>query len=129
MAQYNRAGASLGEFEEGLYQRVKRHAVDRRSTNIRIACGSCASSHEMGHALGLGLVADPDAVMYKINQDDGLTATAADVAALERVCVSKPVDRLRVEKGVDEKGESYQHTSPSGTAIAYNETVVHSLII
>jgi hypothetical protein len=40
----------------------------------------------MGHALGLGHVTDPAAIMYRNNSGTGLATTAADLTELHRVC-------------------------------------------
>ena len=43
-------------------------------------------AHEMGHAVGIDHVGDPEAVMYKLNMGENLTATATDLAELNKVC-------------------------------------------
>ena len=86
--QYNAAGASSGEFEEGAYlsvagaQRIDIYEYGNHRELVRVL------SHELGHALSLSHVADRDAIMYKVNQGKNLSLTPADTAELGRVCAS-----------------------------------------
>ncbi len=89
--KYNQAGASTGgEFEEGEYvseagsQRIDIYEYSNRTELVRVL------AHEFGHALGLGHVADEEAIMYKRNQGNGLSLTKDDVAALDARCASSP---------------------------------------
>ena len=84
--QYNQAGAAQGEFEEGIYessagkQKIDIYEYSSRSTLVRVL------AHELGHALGLEHVADPEAIMYKINQGKKLSLVKDDTNALNALC-------------------------------------------
>jgi hypothetical protein len=43
-------------------------------------------AHELGHALGLGHVEDPNAIMYRLNESKNDELTADDISALKTHC-------------------------------------------
>ena len=43
-------------------------------------------AHELGHAMGLNHVSDPNAIMYAVNQGDTLIITDADKAEFQHTC-------------------------------------------
>jgi predicted Zn-dependent protease len=88
---YNQIGSSTGsEFEEGVFvsnakgKKIDIYEYSNHAELVRVL------AHELGHALGLAHVDDPDAIMYKLNQSKNEKPTAADIGELNRVCGLTP---------------------------------------
>jgi hypothetical protein len=86
-AQYNGVVETRGdEFEEGLFTgnraggTIDIFEFDSRDGLARVL------AHEFGHALGLDHLDDPEAIMYRLNDGEGVALSPADVAALEKRC-------------------------------------------
>ena len=84
---YNTVGAATGsQFEEGEFvqdstgRRINIYQYDNEDKLIRVL------AHELGHALGLDHVQDPDAIMYALNEGAGGKLTPDDTTELSKVC-------------------------------------------
>ncbi len=84
---HNDIGKSTGEeFNEGEYiedssgKSVNIYQFKDNNQLIRVL------EHELGHALGLDHVADPKAIMYRLNEGTNQTLTDDDIKELDRVC-------------------------------------------
>ncbi|MDD5072123.1 MAG: matrixin family metalloprotease [Patescibacteria group bacterium] len=90
VSNYNTIGSSAaGEFQEGEYisdaagVRINIYQFDSRELLLRVL------AHELGHALGLEHVDNPQAIMYRLNESGNDKLTADDLKELKAVCKIK----------------------------------------
>ena len=84
---FNTIGAANGEeFSEGEYirdtagTRINIYQFESQNKLIRVL------EHEFGHAIGLPHVLEQDSIMYRLNNSNNISLTAADTLELNRIC-------------------------------------------
>ena len=89
---YNTIGASRGEtFTGGVYYSAEGNGgidiyeFESHKKLVRIL------THELGHALGLEHVDDPEAIMYYLNRGEARVLTETDLAALRALCYTRDI--------------------------------------
>lgn len=87
VTSYNNAGDARGrQFEEGQFisgpegERIDLFEFDSRQKLVRLI------AHELGHALGLEHVENPDGIMFALNQSKNMVLTKEDLAAVQTLC-------------------------------------------
>jgi predicted Zn-dependent protease len=87
VTSYNNAGDARGrQFEEGQFvsgpegERIDLFEFDSKQKLVRLI------AHELGHALGLEHVENPDGVMFALNQSKSMVLSKEDLAAVETLC-------------------------------------------
>lgn len=85
--KYNEVGASTGkEFTEGEYvSDASGRAINVFQFNDKTSLVKVLA-HEMGHALGIGHLDNPRAIMYYLNEGVNEKLTIDDLAALKNAC-------------------------------------------
>ena len=85
--EYNTIGASRGEtFAGGIYtsdatgERIDIFEFSNHEKLVRVL------AHELGHALGLDHVEDPQAIMYRLNHGEAGELASSDLSALKNLC-------------------------------------------
>jgi len=85
--KYNAINVERGEsFEEGIYtsdgfkREIDIYEFSSRAKLVRVL------AHELGHALDIGHVVDPKAIMYELNQGDSVSLADADLTELMTKC-------------------------------------------